>query len=94
MNKLGWAASLSLLCALIVSSVSVSAQEPQVLTPRATEKTTAPPIPVQPQATPQLTKEDVEAYFDGFIPIELQRDDIAGAVVLIVKDGKVLFAKG
>ena len=96
MNKLGWAASLSLLCALIVSSlsVSVSAQEPQVLTPRATEKTTAPTIPVQPQTTPQLTKEDVEAYFDGFIPIELQRDDIAGAVVLIVKDGKVLFAKG
>jgi hypothetical protein len=41
-----------------------------------------------------VTKEDLEAFFDGFIPIELQRDDIAGAVVLLVKDGKVLFAKG
>ncbi len=43
---------------------------------------------------PQLTREDVEAFLDGFIPIQLQRDDIAGAVVIIVKDGKVLFAKG
>ncbi len=36
----------------------------------------------------------MEAFLDGFIPIELQRDDIAGAVVMIVKDGQVLFAKG
>jgi CubicO group peptidase (beta-lactamase class C family) len=34
------------------------------------------------------------AFFDGFVPIELQRDDIAGAVVLVVKDGSVLFARG
>ena len=47
-----------------------------------------------PQVPPQLTKEDVEAFFDGVVPIQLQQDDIAGAVVAVVKDGKVLFAKG
>ena len=47
-----------------------------------------------PQVTPQLTKEDVEAFLDGVVPIQLQKDDIAGAVVVVVKDGQVLFAKG
>ena len=36
----------------------------------------------------------MEAFLDGFIPIELQRDDIAGAVVIVVKDGQVFFSKG
>jgi CubicO group peptidase (beta-lactamase class C family) len=41
-----------------------------------------------------MTVEDVGAFFDGLMPAQLQRQDIAGAVVAIVKDGKVLFAKG
>ena len=59
------------------------------------------PQPAQPQVTPttppgshQLTPEDLDAFFDGLIPLQLQQDDIAGAVVLIVKDGNVLFARG
>jgi CubicO group peptidase (beta-lactamase class C family) len=78
---------------LLCSSVMLPAQKPQILPPRTEEKG-APPPPQTPQTTPQLTKEDLEAFFDGFIPIEIQRDDIAGAVVAVVKDGKVLFAKG
>ena len=46
------------------------------------------------QVTPQLSKQDVEAFLDGVVPIQLQEDDIAGAVVAVVKDGQVLFAKG
>src|SRR5215472_7255034 len=41
-----------------------------------------------------LTREDLEAYFDGFFPDTLARADIAGAVVVVVKDGKVLLEKG
>jgi CubicO group peptidase (beta-lactamase class C family) len=41
-----------------------------------------------------LTAEDVGAFFDGVVPLQLQREDIAGAVVLVVKDGKVLFTRG
>jgi len=79
---------------LLLQSISLSAQKPQIL-PHAPDKPA--PMPVSQQAaqvTPQLSKEDLEAFFDGFIPIQLQRDDIAGAVVMVVKDGKVLFAKG
>jgi CubicO group peptidase (beta-lactamase class C family)/fluoride ion exporter CrcB/FEX len=41
-----------------------------------------------------LTTEDLTAFFDGLIPSELQRDDIAGAVIAVVKDGRVLLGKG
>ena len=41
-----------------------------------------------------MTARDVEAFLDGFVPMQLERENIAGAVVLLVKDGKVLFARG
>lgn len=41
-----------------------------------------------------LTKADVESYLDGLVPYALQRGDIAGAVVAVVKDGEVLLLKG
>src|SRR5215469_12515496 len=75
---------------------TLSAQRPHVLPHHKEERPAPPPgqIPQAAQVTPQLAKEDLEAFFDGFIPIELDRDDIAGAVVVVVKDGNVLFAKG
>lgn len=45
-------------------------------------------------SAPELTKQDLEAFLDGFVPVQLQRDDIAGAVVCVVKDGKVVLEKG
>jgi CubicO group peptidase (beta-lactamase class C family) len=42
----------------------------------------------------EMTAGDVEAFLDGIMPMQLQREDIAGAVVVIVKNGNVLFAKG
>jgi CubicO group peptidase (beta-lactamase class C family) len=64
--------------------------------------TPAPPAPQAPTAGEskvtepphELTAEDVHAFLDGFIPMQLEREDIAGAVVLVVKDGAILFAKG
>lgn len=41
-----------------------------------------------------MTAEDVAAFYDGLIPEHLRQYDIAGAVIAIVKDGRVLFAKG
>ena len=83
----------TLLALLVITSLSLFAQKPQILPPHTPSKTETTPVQTPP-TTPQLTKQDVEAFLDGFIPIELQRDDIAGAVVMIVKDGQVLFAKG
>ncbi|MDQ3712727.1 MAG: beta-lactamase family protein [Acidobacteriota bacterium] len=42
----------------------------------------------------ELTAADVEAFFDGIVPLQLAREDIAGATVIIVKDGKVFFSRG
>jgi len=41
-----------------------------------------------------LTQADLTAFFDGLVPLQIERDDIAGAVVAVVHDGKVIFAKG
>ncbi len=41
-----------------------------------------------------LTRADAEAWLDGYLPYALERGNIAGAVVVIVKDGQVLLQKG
>ena len=58
-------------------------------------KTTAEsPAPTPEPAAPALTKVDVDAWLDGFMPYALRRGDVAGAVVVVVKDGEVLTQKG
>jgi CubicO group peptidase (beta-lactamase class C family) len=62
------------------------------------------PVPPRPAASAEgapssgvtrgLTAEDVEAFIDGFLPAQIERDDIAGAVIVIVRDGKILLGKG
>jgi CubicO group peptidase (beta-lactamase class C family) len=46
------------------------------------------------EAPPELTKADADAWLDGFMPYTLASNDIAGAVVVIVKDGQVLTQRG
>lgn len=58
-----------------------AAAAPQVSAPAATEP-------------PALTRADLEPWLDGFFPYALQRGKIAGAVVVVVKNGEVLLAKG
>jgi CubicO group peptidase (beta-lactamase class C family) len=45
-------------------------------------------------AQQSLTAEDANAWLDGYMPYALHSGDIAGAVVAIVKDGKVLTERG
>lgn len=42
----------------------------------------------------ELTASDLDTFLDGLMPLQLEHADIAGAVVAVVKDGKLLFAKG
>src|SRR5256712_12820324 len=58
--------------------------------PPAKVPATAP----QSSPPPALTKSDFETFLDALIPSQLQNRDIAGAVVSVVKDGQILFAKG
>jgi len=52
------------------------------------------PTPSGAPAVHPLTADDVSAYLDGFMPYALARGNIAGAVVVVVKDGQPLFEKG
>lgn len=40
-----------------------------------------------------LVKEDLEAFFDGIIPLQLERSDVAGATVLVMRGGETLLKK-
>ncbi len=53
-----------------------------------------PAAPAAPTATRALTAEDVTAWLDGYMPYALHSGDIAGAVVTVVRDGRVIAARG
>ncbi|MEO6925667.1 MAG: serine hydrolase domain-containing protein [Rhodanobacter sp.] len=48
----------------------------------------------QDDATHPLTAADLSSFFDGLVPFALRRGDVAGGVISVVKDGKLLFARG
>ncbi|MBS0276724.1 MAG: beta-lactamase family protein, partial [Proteobacteria bacterium] len=64
---------------------------PKVVAPLAA-KPAAAPAPAEPAHA--LTRDDLSAFLDGFMPYALGRADIAGAEVVVVKDGAVLLEKG
>jgi CubicO group peptidase (beta-lactamase class C family) len=47
-----------------------------------------------PAAAHPLERADLEPWLDGLIPYAIERGDVAGAVVAVVKNGEVIFAKG
>lgn len=51
-------------------------------------------VPSSPSAPPALTASDVGAWLDGYFPGTLKQGKIAGAQVVVVKDGRILFKKG
>ena len=75
------------------------ARQGPVAAPEQPPAPAAPPtVEVPPADRPAggraLTREDVEAWLDGFLPFAIARGDVAGAVVVVVKDGEVLLQKG
>lgn len=82
------------LCLLCQDQLLAQGPKPPAPT-KKTAKTAEPaPAPEPAAGTHEMTAADLEAFLDGIVPLQLQREDIAGAVVLVVKDGKVLFGKG
>ena len=79
-------------CAVALSSLVV-AQVPSP--PSFTKKeTTESATPANSGNVHEMTAADVEAFLDGLVPLQIKHADIAGATISIVKDGKLLFAKG
>ncbi len=92
----GLTVTASIILAIVAFSAASSGQKTKVnpLAPK-------PPVAVAPQPeqsakmTPHdLTASDLDTFLDGVMPLQLAREDIAGAVIAVVKDGKLLFAKG
>lgn len=78
---------------VMLAGMAVSAQGPaRTSLPKKAPAQEQQAAVVKPAA--DLTSADLEAFLDGVMPAQLQRGNIAGAVVAVVKDGKVLFAKG
>lgn len=80
--------------ALLFSAAAAFAQPAATGAPQPLGPT--PPIaaPSPADQTHALTEADLSAWLDGFVPLAIARADVAGAVVVVVKDGKVLAAKG
>ena len=93
MLKLTRLASTVLLCALAVQGAHA---DPFLTQPHPLEPPTLPVAASStvPSGGRELTKVDADAWLDGFIPASLSHSDIAGAVVVIVKDGHVLTQRG
>src|SRR6476659_4584829 len=74
------------------AAVAQTGQAP--LEPKVAAATVPPAPATSPAGAHPLTAEDVNAWLDGFMSYSLAKDDIAGAVVVVVKDGQILTQKG
>lgn len=81
-------------CIFFVLAPNLFAQQPKT-NPLAPKSGRAQPETKQiPAGTHELTQSDLEAFLDGVVPLQIAREDIAGAVISVVKDGKPFFSKG
>jgi CubicO group peptidase (beta-lactamase class C family) len=90
------AMSLGLLAIAILAAGGLLAQAPKEVAAQQKDAKTAShaaPAASGPAAR-EMTSADLEAFLDGMMPAQLEREDIAGAAIAVVKDGQVIFAKG
>ena len=87
----------ALICLLALTGAIGIAQnvmpDPSPLVPETTVPATTPD-PANDDGAQALTKTDIDAWLDGYMPYALHSGDIPGAVVTVVKDGKILTTKG
>lgn len=95
-----------LLCMACWHASATAQQAAQAPTPPSTPLSPAKPAS-KPSETPQtavqattpgqpqtLDKTGVDAWLDGYMPFALNTSDIPGAVIVVVKDGQILTARG
>src|SRR3984957_10231240 len=87
-----------MVAATVLTVWPVFAQAPIVKAPPAPSPIAQPqtikPGTNAPTPAHSLDQADLTAFFDGILPLQLERSDIAGASVLVMKDGNTLLAKG
>ena len=86
--------TIAVLTIALVFALCVMGQAPNQPAPIPDDKKEEPAPQAILPGPHELTKADVETFLDGIVPMQLGRNDIAGATVAVVKDGKLLFARG
>lgn len=89
MAKLMW-----MVCGLAVSCAGIYGQAARTDAKAPTSQAKDSPAAAEGAKAHDLTADDLGSFLDGFMPQEIEHADIAGAVVAVVKDGKLVFAKG
>jgi CubicO group peptidase (beta-lactamase class C family) len=77
-----------------VSALDGDTATPQETNPSKESAAANPPPTTSLASAHALEKADLEAFFDGIVPLQLERSDVAGASVLVMKDGQELLKKG
>ena len=90
MKRLRWAVA-----ALAALAIPAAGQSPAQLQPTKTNTAVlagpaAPATSATGTTSHDLTKADVDAWLDGFMPYALKAGGMPGAVVVVVKDGQPL----
>ncbi|BBD98789.1 hypothetical protein SAMIE_1022900 [Sphingobium amiense] len=86
---------IALLSMLTMSATAATAQSSADLNPaRAAVSASGTQTSTNGHAPASLTAADINAWLDGLLPYSLDAGGIAGAVVVVVKDGQVLTARG
>jgi CubicO group peptidase (beta-lactamase class C family) len=83
-------------CVAAVISCSQAFGQGPAPSPLLSPAAVLPPTPPLPELAlaHELTKADLEPFLDALLPAQLQNRDMAGAVIAVVKDGRILLAKG
>jgi CubicO group peptidase (beta-lactamase class C family) len=80
--------------ASVIFSFAIAPLGAQKPVPPAAPLSTPAPNSLPATVPNDLTANDVQVFLDGLIPALLEHNDVAGAVVMIVKDGKILYSHG
>ena len=72
---------------------AIELQQPRT-TPVEAAAASLPQTSAKLSGAAQLNPADVNAWLDGFMPYALARGDIAGSVVVVVKDGQIVTQRG
>jgi CubicO group peptidase (beta-lactamase class C family) len=94
MNMWKWAIAVVATLAIPAAGQSPTQLKPTKPTAAVLPASPAPPTSAPAEGPHDLTKADVDAWLDGYMPYALKVGAIPGAVVVVVKDGQPLTMRG
>ena len=94
MRLIKWFLAIAVSAGVAASAQSPTQLQPTKVTGAVLGPSKVPTTSAEPTGARPLTKEDVDAWLDGFMPYALKAGGIPGAVVVVVKGGQPLTERG